>query len=254
MLEEGVFFGSPPKKARPREGAGKSGNSWVKHNLFDQIVSAQVYSYRHKHRAQRILLIDGNAGDGEGVCTGQNDLFEGMQHSRPTAQILMQLAARVGNTDVVLCDHDNKKRLALMRRFPEAIVVEAHEDIPKHVRGHEYAVWLSDPCGYAGHGVEAMARLVARLPISDFVVALNEGALNRVLHTQSRHWRLARERWAKLEDPQYWLSMLSKKEMHRSARRIAGSQNFRYRILLISNYTSHAAKRLLPDIIQRSGT
>src|SRR5262245_27263852 len=234
---------------RHRLGAGFSEHSWIKHDLVQKLVAAQVHAYRARFPDQRILLIDGNAGDGSGVAKAQQDMFQ-TSMSRPTAQLLTELAKSIGNCDVVLCDKDKGKRFKLMHRFPFAMVVERHQDILDCVRPqHCYGLWLSDPCGYAQHGIPWM-RAITRLLLCDFVVVFNEGSLNRMLSTKAENWRTHRQLYSGMAEPSWWLTQLNKRYLART-QLIPASAGFRYRLLVLANFLADGVRRMPVEVIEK---
>lgn len=167
---------------RDREDAGKSKRSHRKHTLLSSAVGGQVSAFRAKHHG-RILLIDGNAGDGEGVQQDQLDMF-GENPSCATAEYLVKLAKGMQDVDVLLCEVDRNKRIELAAKFPSAKIIVNHNTAPNYVtRDHIYVLWLSDPCGPAEQGIEPMAS-VASMIRSDFVLTFNEGFLHRLAGTK----------------------------------------------------------------------
>jgi hypothetical protein len=257
VLHAGARF--KRKRNRAREGAGKSEFSWIKHNLLAKVVGGQVGAYRRLHPQHGMLLIDGNAGDGEGVPKMQGDLFDGVVLSQCTPLLLTESARHIGNADICLCDRDKKKRTLLRQQFPNATVVANHCDIASVIRDHHrYALWLSDPNGYADHGVSQMAE-IARRVLCDFVVVLNIGALDRALNTKAtgatgagRACATMRDRYAGMDEPLWWLDRLNKRFLARS-RLINQSPNFRYHVMVISNFLSDAARRdPFIDIFERN--
>jgi hypothetical protein len=231
--------------------AGKSDNSWIKHGFVARIVSSQVAAYRYLHPSDRILLIDGNAGDGIGIRNG----FEGELLSRPTPQLMTELGALVGNADVCLCESDKRKRAELFSRFgrmPGVTIIADNCEVRSVIRGeHRYALWLSDPCGPKGHGVQHMLKIDRRLP-SDFIVIFNETSTGRIAHTRDVAWQKSRCLYAPMLDPQWWFDSFRKRYLARS-RLIRQSPNFGYRVMVISNYLADAARRdPFNEIIERS--
>jgi hypothetical protein len=244
---------------RRREGAGKSDNSWIKHGFVARVVGSQMAAYRYLHPDHRILLVDGNAGDGLGVPQAQGDLFGSEPLSRPTPRLMTDLAAADGNADVCLCETDRRKRAALYSRFGHMLGVTVIADNCEAARAldnkHRYAIWLSDPCGPKGHGVQHMRTFAARLPC-DFVVIFNERSTERIAATCQPNvaWQTSRRLYAPMLDPQWWLDGFRKRYLARS-RLIQQSPNFGYRVMVISNYLADAARREpFTEIIERSNS
>jgi len=205
-------------------------------------VGAQVAAFRRLFPDARMALIDGNAGDGVGVETGQADLFDGVRQSRPTPRLLADLA-RKHNATLCLCECDRVKRKMLIEGFPAATVVSSHREAAAFaLKGFNYALWLSDPCGYAGHGVEHM-RTVADIFHSDFIIILNELALERVRGARgSPHW-LPHQKYTPMLQPSWWLQQLPKRYLARSPL-INQSPGFHFRLLVASNFLTDGVKRM----------
>lgn len=235
------------RRDRSREGAGKSDASWKKHEYLRRVVNGQAAAFRVKHPAGRILLIDGNAGDGFGVKQLQLDLF-GENLSVSTAELLVQLGERLGNSDVVLCEKDRAKREVLARRFPHVPVLRDHALAPQCIRqDHVFALWLSDPCGPAGHGAVHM-RAVADLLPSDFIVVINDGGIHRIRSTVSPKWQTSRERYAEMIEPGWWRQAVQRPREARTPL-IRGSQGFHYHIAVLSHHLSDSARRKPFEVI-----
>lgn len=233
--------GSKPKRDRTREGIGKSERSHIKHNLIKRVVGGQIGAYRLKNKG-RIVIIDGNAGDGQGVDLPQIDLFDS-NRSITTAELAVRIAEDVGNAEVILCDRNKERRTSLSGRFADVTILKdnalASDAIPPDCH---YAIWISDPCGPAGHGVEAMRAVADRLR-SDFVIAVNEGSIRRIAGTDSELWSTSRERYAQMiESPRWWADRLGRERLTRTPI-INGASNFKYRIIVAANVLSDAARR-----------
>src|SRR5215471_920210 len=167
-----------PLPRRNREREGKSARSWIKHEFIAKVAGSYIAAYRVSHPRDRVILIDGNAGDGQGVPRNP-DLFDRAEYSRPSPEIVTALAEDVGNADVLLCEKDKHKRKQLYARFPKAMIVATHDEVvPNILPEHRYALWISDPCGPAGHGIDHM-RAVSKRVRCDFVVVFNEGIIGR---------------------------------------------------------------------------
>jgi hypothetical protein len=214
------------------------------------MVSSQVFAARHRFQTTPMVLIDGNAGDGVGAMLAQQGLFE-PQLSETTPELLMRLAGQIGNATVILCEKNYHKRVQLQHRFPDATLLRDHAEVSDSIGCHYgYALWISDPCGYAHHGVEYMAQVANRVAKSDFVIAFNEGALNRLLHTaRGGPWDKARGMYHAMMDPQWWMMQLNKDYLACSDV-IYQSQNFQFRLMVVSNYIGSRPHREL-RIIKR---
>jgi hypothetical protein len=228
---------------RDREGAGKSEKSWIKQGQCGTAASGQVAAFRCVCPDEPIVLIDGNAGDGVGVQLRQADLFEGPQFSRSTPKLLSDLADHHQAT-LCLCDHERAKRRLLAEKFPNAHVVASQQEAAEFAidNGFKYALWLSDPCGYAGHGVEHMHKVAVQIVRSDFIIVFNEGALLRAVSVaHSPYWRKHQE-YAPMLAPSWWQQQLQKRYLARS-QLINQSNGFHFRLLVASNFLSDAVRR-----------
>jgi hypothetical protein len=233
------------RRHRDRHGAGKSDRSYIKHEFVEKIVASQVNAYRVSHPNHKVVLFDGNAGDGEGVLidTYQEDMFVGEILSHPTPEILTDIAAQVGNVDVVLCEKVYAKRVKLYSRFPTAQIVGHHREAPSVLRpDHHYALWLSDPVGPRDHGVEHMCKVAAKVA-ADFVIILNEGACRRINGTTSTGAsETMRDLYSAHIDPQWWRETLGKRYVARTMQ-IGASNAFRFRIMVVADDLANSCVR-----------
>jgi hypothetical protein len=226
-----------------REGAGKSDHSWIKHDLAAKAVGAQIGAFRRLFPQARIILIDGNAGDGDGVELKQFDLFAGVQKSRSTAQLLCDLADEHGAT-LCLCERDRAKRHRLALLFPAATIVANHAEAASlALTGFNYALWLSDPCGYAGHGVQHMRKVATQILRSDYIIIMNELALKRVVGAKGSAYWQPHQKYTPMLTPAWWLGQLPKRFLARTPV-INQSSGFHFRLMVVSNYITNGVKRL----------
>lgn len=226
-----------------REAFGFSPHSWIKHEIAAKAVGGQVAAFCMRFPAAKKLLIDGNAGDGLGVELEQRDLFM-TKCSRATARLLDELAEEHGAT-LCLVEKNRDKRRSLIARFPKAIVVASHKEAADLALdgGYNFVLWLSDPCGPAGHGVDEMHRVAMRILYSDFVIVLNERALHRFQAvTHSSYW-FPHQKYIQMLEPKWWLGQLPKRYLARTPL-IKQSGNFHFRLLVISDYLTHGVQRL----------
>jgi hypothetical protein len=187
----------------------------MKLRMLKTAVTAQIEAYRLRHPRRRILLIDGNAGDGA-------------VHQLTTPELLSAIAARDGNADVVLCEKEFEHRAQLQRRFPGACILRDNAEAPFNLdRRHRWALWLSDPCGPSGHGCDAMAMLAAKIP-SDFVVAFNEQLCLR------SQWQRTKTHLVAMLQPEWWQRLLQRKRLSRT-HVISISNNFQCRVIVLAN-------------------
>jgi hypothetical protein len=228
-----------------RRGAGFSDFSGVKHAVAYKITASQLAAYRVKHPRDRIMLIDGNAGSGVGVPDkDQGNLF-GPTFSRPTSQMMVELARADGHCDVILCEAERKRRASLMRLFPGVIVLEDHAQAVSYVRRgeHRYAIWMSDPCGAAGHGVEHWVA-VNRLVLCDFVVVFNEFfVMKRLAGVKKPNigWDRSKELYGWMAWDQEWLRRTGKRYLAKTVL-FDGGPNFKFRVMVLANYLARAAR------------
>jgi hypothetical protein len=244
---------------RDKEKRGKSDRSWIKHGMAAKVVGAQVGAFRYRFRGARIILIDGNAGDGYGVELQQFDLF-GIHTSKPTPRILADLADEHDCT-LCLCEARQKKRVLLREQFPQAIITATHREAALLAIGgaYDYALWLSDPCGYAGHGVEHMSTIaipmcgkVQRIMRSDFVIIFNEQAIHRVIGASHSPYWYPHQKYAPMLEPAWWLQQLSKRFLARTPV-IKQSPGFHFRMMVVSDFLTDGVTRLRGvEIIPRS--
>jgi len=226
---------------------GKTARSHIKHGLAWKVVNSQVHAFCNQRGSRKIVLIDGNAGDGDGVLINpsQPDFFMDETMSRSTPQILSLVAHQVGNAEVVLCEKDYDCRVSLMHRFPEASVIEDHKFAPLKIREeHYYALYLSDSNGPASQGVEPMVA-ISKLPIrSDFVIIENQHFFRRVMGVgkEDMWWNTSKKRYLPRVDPQWWRELLGKRYLACSVE-IGQSENYKFRIMVASEYLADACHR-----------
>lgn len=234
------------------QGEGKSDHSWIKHGMAQRVAGAQVSAFRYRFPGARMLLIDGNAGDGLGVDLAQFDLFLGTKESKPTPRMLMELAEQHSCT-ICLCETDRKKREFLKQRFANALIVaNQREAAMLAINGDfDYVLWLSDPCGYAGHGVEHMRAIalakgggkLQKILRSDFAIICNDLALNRVNGARHSPYWQPHQKYMPMLEPTWWLQQLSKQWLARTPV-IKQSPGFHFRMIVISDYIADGVKRL----------
>jgi hypothetical protein len=231
-------------KSRQREGAGKSDTSWIKHGLAGKAVSAQVAAFRRRFPTARMILVDGNAGDGEGVDVAQGDLFVGSHKSRPTPHLLSDLAKEHGCT-LMLCEQELRKRRLLVQAFPDALIVSDHAAAASYVikEGFNYALWLSDPCGPKGQGVEHMRQVALRILRSDFVIIFNEVGPHRFIGVKHSPYWQKHQKYVPMLQSEWWLEQIPKRNMART-QVIKQSSGFHFRLIVISDFLTDGVKRM----------
>lgn len=240
------------RRNRSRDDAGKSQQSWKKHRHFRRALNAQFNAFDRKHPKARKLILDLNAGDGEGVPLAQLDLFQSETLSRTTAEMAIAYSDRA---DVILCEKDGKRRKKLRDRFggnDRVRILANHELIyvPSLAEKYDYVLVLSDPCGPAGHGEWIMAEISRSIRYVDFIIAINLHGVNRIKGThlspdevgitrRERGARLAnvtsRQRHNWKTSPKRWQRFLGRQHMISSgAMRI--SSTFIMKMLVISDF------------------
>jgi hypothetical protein len=222
---------------------GFTDHSWIKHDMADKAVSAQVGAFRRLFPTARMLLIDGNAGDGNGVALNQFDLFSGVRTSRSTAMLLHDLAHR-HNATLCLCERDRAKRHRLSLQFPDAAILDDHARAAEFaLTGFNYCLWLSDPCGYAGHGTEHMRKIATQILRSDFVIVMNELALRRVAGVAGSPYWQTHQKYTPMLAPTWWLRELPKRFLARTPV-VKQSTGFHYRLMVVTNYLTDGVRRI----------
>jgi len=235
---------SPPKRKRDRDDAGKGPQSWKKHRLFG-LAFAQFHAFRRKFPNARCVIIDFNAGDGEGVDLAQGDLF-GPNRSRATAELAAQQAA-TDNVFVILCEKQADRFAKLKEKYgttPRVTIIRDHRDVVPLVVGFDYAIVLSDPCGPAGHGEDILGAVSRAVPKADFIIALNLHGVNRINGTHQSAEQVgragkanatSRERHGWKNDPYRWQALLGRRHMA-SSRVIPMSSTFTLQMLVIADF------------------
>jgi hypothetical protein len=242
---------------------GKTPHSWQKHDLLRAIVGGQVGMYRKLHPQGTIALIDMHAGDGDGILKPvytptrpQGTLFP--QVSETTASLAVRLASQHPEMIVILCESVYMRRAILRERFPMAHILQTHTLLPTVLKEHYpsvvWAMILNDPQGPRTQGVPIMQALAQQLPC-DFAIVFNELAVHRhrglltpgpTRATQEAY--ATRERYAWMLDPHNWAQRLQRRHVAWTGLQIQ-SDNFHYRILVISHAFSRVVKAPIFEVI-----
>jgi hypothetical protein len=153
---------------------------------------------------------------------------------------------------VILCEKDRARRAALRQSFPRAIHLDSHDKAADLLGAdHRYALWVSDPCGYSGHGVEAMRRIARRPGLrSDFVIVLNQGALDRLIGTKGEMWEKHRNLYLPMAKAWWWGEQLQKRWVA-SSKLIKQSRGFQFRLIVVADFLGDAACRYCPETFDR---
>jgi hypothetical protein len=231
---------------------GKTEHSFRKHALLQRVLESQFYAHARGRKAP-VLLLDLTAGDGNGVALPQQDLFLTAVESWTTPALLTRLAQGHPNVQVVLCEKVGRRRALLQEKFPGATVLEHSALAPSWITATiGYCLVVSDPNGLRDHNLAAMAAIAQQLPRSDFILTFNEWSLKRLLGvmppTPEAH-HIVRDAWAAqeayrwMQDPQAWKARLRKNYYARTRTLIQASPNYRYRMLVVSNYLGDAVRR-----------
>jgi hypothetical protein len=225
----------------------KTDGSWKKHGMLKRVIGAQTSAYRVTHPTARIVIIDMNAGDGEGVALTQGDLFRS-NLSVPTPALAMRFA---GCDDrVILCERDPARRRNLGAIFPSATILADHAHALNYLGDATFAFVISDACGLVDIGFTYLEELAAHIQ-SDFIVAFNEGVLNRINHP---YHKTANARYGWMADYREHRRRLNRRYLSvfpdlRQAP-IRGSANFNWRMLIIANGLCTLAKQPPFQVIQ----
>lgn len=231
---------APKPRRRDREGAGKSEFSWKKHDVVARIVKAQAYTLNHCIGPGGII-IDMHAGDGRGVEQPQMSIF-GTNPSRTTSELAVALSHNL-RADVVLCEKDKERRAALSKRWPAMSVLRNHRLAAAQISNeHRWTLVINDPNGPRDHGLEHMQAIAERLPIADFIIILNEAALDRCAGVEDERYRAGMAKYEWMNDHREWGIRLGRRQIAVS-KLICQSGNFRYRILVAANFLASATKK-----------
>lgn len=229
---------------------GRTDASWKKHDIVRDVARGQA-SVLAKRFGQRGIIIDMHSGDGSGVCQPQLDLFYGNNPSSATPEIARTIAKLIGGVDIVLCEKSKKRRDELIESFPLAKVLRNHSlAVNEILPCHKWALVFNDPNGYSMHGVEHMQAIAGKIP-SDFIVVFNHGSMNRLLGMKddkdydTQFPKIVRDLKPKYEwmiEPDNWRKRLRRRCIGAS-RVISASNNFQYRVFVITNFITDAVKR-----------
>lgn len=243
----------------------KTKESYRKHGQVGRAVAQRLISMVKRLKPQRILLIDGNAGDGHGVGVPGRLLT-----SETTAHILIRQAIHYRtlgyNVDVILCEKKRINRKSLehyLRQWCPYLddfvrIIGDHHHVIEHIHhSYDYVVWLSDPAGYSHHGEfsgngehpprpheSPMFRLTHIVPHCDFFILFNETTLTSTKSEGKSHgkqrsllalanYRKTRVRRIMLRKS-YFADVLELPYLARQVNLQKQSPRFGYRIILVS--------------------
>jgi hypothetical protein len=230
---------------------GKTRASFRKHETLLQVIRAQCHAQTARKTPGPMLLVDMNAGDGNGVPVPQLDLFLGERSSRSSPEILYTVAQEFSQTSLVLCESNGPRRRQLEEGFPSAKILRDNALAPTIItQYYNYALIVSDPKGQ-GHNVEAMVAITAQVPRSDFVLTINtvafarplglhppEPTSHRIVHDA---WKSRKNAW--MLDPKAWRERLGKRQVAWTRNVIPASAGFRYRIFVVAHALSDVIRR-----------
>jgi hypothetical protein len=231
-----------------RAGAGYSEKSFWKHEVACKAATGQLAMARKVFPAVRMVIVDGNAGEGMGVEPAQPDMFMDVR-SESTPELAVRLG-REFNCDVVLCEKRADRRLKLTERFGRETLVTILDDHGKApaiaaARSYQYALTISDPCGPSGHGVEQFLQRISHIvERSDFITILNMKFLFRLdgVHTPNKGWDRSKELYSPMRHASYWMQALGRRRA--SQTEVFNSSNgFSWRMFVIANHLSSGATR-----------
>lgn len=261
-----LFQDTPPKRNRLRDGAGKSENSWQKHEILKKVINSYAGVARH-FKYGTGLAIDMHAGDAKGVPHPQGDFFR-ITESTTSPAILYQIAQEHQNFDILLCELLKNRRDSLSQAFPHARILKDHSLAADYLKLlnklPSWAIVVNDPCGHGKHGIDHMEAIGKILRRVDFVIVHPYGSLCQhlavdpnVKDTDNALVRRVREtiidyEWMRDEKaidrdgnklPSIeWADRLNRKHLA-CTRVINASPRFRYRVIVVSNFLTDAIKR-----------
>lgn len=225
---------------RSREGAGQSDRSWNKHQIIAWAAKTQGHALNYVFGRSGVV-IDTNAGVGQGVTLPQGDFWEPSQ-SRSTAEVAVGLASSCGDTTAVLCEKNPVKRAALEARFPDAVILKDHALAVNCIQPtHRWGLIINDPCGPRHAGVEHMQSIGRKLPHSDFIIVVNDGALDRIRGVKKEKFRPAMSAYDWMQDWGEWRRRIDRKQIAVS-RRFSQSAGFNFRLLIVTNFLTRAVQ------------
>lgn len=165
-------------------GKGANEASYIKHDTFWSLSIAQFrIAMLFLRPGDRMAIIDMHAGDGKGVLASQPDLFRGPKSiaSAATAIRLADAARREGVIcDVFLCERNRVSRRELVNQFSGVQIIGNHATLPDLTK-YRWALTLNDPNGPRDHGDDVLRRIAKEVPLSDFLIVVNEIALDRIV-------------------------------------------------------------------------
>jgi hypothetical protein len=237
---------------------GISEDSFIKHAELKRLALAQTYKALNsvlKAPRSCAAIIDMHAGDGNGVPKPQGELFESNEsHATPVIalEIAQELRAAGKICDVFLCEKVDKQRERLeplAQRYDAALLGD-HNTLREELRkGYQWALVFNDPNGPREHGDAVLQWLARKIPKSDFIIVVNEGAIEeRILnvikpstHPQAPKWCRTWEGIAEVHakyrwrlNAINWALRLERNCVLRASSRF-GKHAMKGRILLVSN-------------------
>jgi hypothetical protein len=230
--------------------------------MMKRAANAQISILRIKFKGQG-LIIDMNAGDGNGVEERQGVLpfreenFQEYMQSEPSPRIADKLAKKCDPmAEVILCERDRARRKQLEQFFSDHAHVKIygnHEALLKEdFAPYAWIFVFNDPCGPAGHGTQVLAH-IAKHPRADFLIVVNELAIDRHSHVSAKGSeeedpriqgvRNTRERYVWMLDPEEWRRRLNRRVVC-SSKDTINNPAFHGRVIVVSNYLADEFKRL----------
>lgn len=252
---------------------GKTEESWRKHDILESVASAFIATANAKRfdffrRNPSGIGIDMHAGDAKGVPHKQGDFFR-VNESTTTPAIFERLSRKY-DFPVLLCERDKAHRASLSERFANFAVTGDHANAPNFIAGLNprptWGLCISDPNGHGKLGAEHMAKLGRLMKRMDFAIVFPQGAVTRHLAVgkegddahhangaaiagvratvEKYEWMMSdeKDRWGDHLPSREWMSRIGRSHMA-ATRLISASRNFRYRVIVVSNYLPQGITR-----------
>jgi hypothetical protein len=223
--------------------------SFWKHRVLKRVVRGQVFAYRCHHPKARIAFIDLHAGDGLGVALPQLNFLE-ERTSRSSSRILADLYREIGAAGLFLCEKDSERCSVLFEEIvpivPAVTILDNNRRLlDVDFRHYDWALIISDPCGYKDHPIEVLQYIASQV-ICDVILTLNTGALQR-LHGMKDDpvpgelkrvsaVRLAKQQYLWMEKLPEWPKTLRREQAARLINIVPQSPNYRFQIVVVADH------------------
>lgn len=259
---------------------GRSEASYIKHRWIYDLALAQANLAIHSilKNGGRALVFDMHAGDAKGVeiLHGQMVLPIFQQESLTTAQSALLVGGLLRETrkadiecDLWLAERSIKSRKELLSQVVryQCEVLRNHCKYPQFDTGrYQWGLIFNDPNGPSDHSIEILKTLAVKIPSADFIVVVNEGAIEgelavNTVNLRSLPWLRSvgsierqheKHRW--MLDAVKWAELLGRRKLLRSRETFASGGRMIGRILLISNFPHRASREFeLIDVTRLKG-